>query len=203
MGLALPQLRLFDDVGSATIAGLIYAPDFISAAQESTLLNIIDAQPWLTDLKRRVQHYGYKYDYKARGITQDLRIGAIPDWLAGLCNDLHTQGYFKQAPDQVIINEYLPGQGIAPHIDCVPCFGESVASLSLGSQCVMEFTHAKIGEKRQQLLEPRSLVVLSGESRYDWQHSIPGRKSDIWGGKKLMRGRRISLTFRTVILVNR
>ena len=202
MNAALPQLRLFDDVGNAAIAGLSYAPDFISAAQEATLLQMIDAQPWLTDLKRRVQHYGYKYDYKARGITQDLRIGAIPDWLSGLCDGLHARGYFTQTPDQVIINEYLPGQGITPHIDCVPCFGETIASLSLGSQCVMEFTHAKTGEKQQQLLEPRSLVVLSGESRYDWQHSIPQRKSDMWGGEKLMRGRRISLTFRTVILVH-
>ena len=200
MKAALPQLRLFDDVGGASISGLSYVPDFISATQEAALLQMIDAQPWLSDLKRRVQHYGYKYDYKARGITQDSRIGAIPDWLAGLCEDLHSQGYFTQMPDQVIINEYMPGQGITPHIDCVPCFGESVASLSLGSQCVMEFTHAKTGEKQQQLLEPRSLVVLSGESRYDWQHSIPGRKSDIWGGEKLVRSRRISLTFRTVIL---
>lgn len=103
-------------------------------------------------------------------------------------------------PDQVIINEYLPGQGITRHIDCVPCFGESVASLSLGSQCVMEFTHAKTGEKQQQQLDPRSIVVLAGEARYDWQHSIPQRKSDMWDGEKRMRGRRISLTFRTVIL---
>lgn len=64
----------------------------------------------------------------------------------------------------------------------------------------MEFTHAKTGEKQQQLLEPRSLVVLSGESRYDWRYSIPQRKSDMRGGAKLIRGRRISLTFRTVIL---
>lgn len=203
MNAALPQLKLFDDARGASIAGLSYVPDFISAAQEAALLQMIDVQPWLAELKRRVQHFGYKYDYKARGITQDLRIGALPDWLAGLCNDLHTQGYFKQTPDQVIINEYLPGQGITPHIDCVPCFGKAVASVSLGSPCVMEFAHAKTGEKQQQLLEPRSLVVLSSESRYDWQHSIPGRKSDIWDGEKLMRGRRISLTFRTVILVNK
>lgn len=198
MGSALPQQNLFDDLGSA-IAGLQYVPDYISVSRETSLVGVIDAQPWLSELKRRVQHYGYQYDYKARGITQDLRIGAIPDWLAGLCDDLRMQCYFKQVPDQVIINEYLPRQGITPHIDCIPCFGESIASLSVGSPCVMEFTHAKTGEKQQQLLEPRSLIVLSGESRYGWQHSIPQRKSDMWGGAKLIRGRRISLTFRTVI----
>lgn len=200
MTAALPQMRLFDDTDNATIEGLRYVPDFISTISEAGLVQQIDVQPWLTDLKRRVQHYGYKYDYKARGITQDLRIGAIPYWLIGLCDDLQAQGYFSKAPDQVIINEYQTGQGITPHIDCVPCFGQTIASLSLGSTCIMEFTHAKTGGKQQQLLEPRSLVVLSGKARYDWQHAIPQRKSDVWCGEKLARSRRISLTFRTVIL---
>ena len=200
MATLLPQMKLFDDAGNASIAGLSYVPDFIDAAYEAALIEMIDAQPWLSDLKRRVQHYGYKYDYKARGITQDSRIGAIPDWLAGLCDDLHTQDYFCRIPDQVIINEYLPGQGITSHTDCIPCFGETVASLSLGSSCVMEFTRGKTGEKQQRLLEPHSLIVLSDEARYEWQHAIPQRKSDIWSGEKLVRSRRISLTFRTVVL---
>ena len=195
-----PQMSLFGDGKRPEVAGLRYVPGYIDAETEVALVQVIDAQPWLYDLKRRVQHYGYKYDYKARGITHDLRIGAIPNWLAGLCDDLQAQGYFKQVPDQVIINEYLPGQGITPHIDCVPCFGETVASLSVGTPCVMEFTHVKTGEKQQQLLEPRSLIVLSDESRYIWRHSIPQRKSDMWGCEKVIRGRRISLTFRTVIL---
>lgn len=76
-------------------------------------LATMDQQTWLNDLKRRVQHYGWRYDYKARGITQDLRIGAIPNWLAGLCERLNTEGIFSRAPDQVIINEYHPGQGIS------------------------------------------------------------------------------------------
>lgn len=36
------------------IEGLIYISNFITPAEEVTLLDTIDQQPWLTDLKRRV-----------------------------------------------------------------------------------------------------------------------------------------------------
>jgi alkylated DNA repair dioxygenase AlkB len=191
------------DVPSATastdISGLRYLQNFIDADTEAKLLATIDQQPWLHDLKRRVQHYGWRYDYKARGIGQDLRIGAIPDWLAGLCKRLSAEGIFPHEPDQVIINEYQPGQGISAHIDCVPCFGDTIASLSLGSACVMDFTHCTNSKKHSQLLEPRSLLMLSRDARYHWRHAIPARKSDKWQGLIIPRTRRISLTFRKVI----
>jgi len=201
MTLLAPTLfdHLSETVATVTIPGLRYLPDFIDAETEAALLATIDQQPWLHDLKRRVQHYGWRYDYKARGITQDLRIGPIPDWLAGLCEPLSAEGIFPRAPDQVIINEYQPGQGISAHVDCVPCFGDIIASLSLSSACVMNFTHATTGEKQSHLLEPRSLLILSGDARYHWQHAIPARKTDKWQGKTISRARRISLTFRTVL----
>ncbi len=182
------------------IPGLVYIPTFIEADTEAALIANIDQQPWLHDLKRRVQHYGWRYDYKSRGITQDLHIGPIPDWLGGLCEHLSADGIFSRVPDQVIINEYQPGQGISAHIDCMPCFGDTIASLSLGSACVMDFTSTTIGKKQSQLLEPRSLLVLSGDARYQWQHAIPARKGDKWQGQSNPRTRRISLTFRTVIV---
>lgn len=196
------QSSLFETPASVVIPGLRYLPDFIDAETEAALLATIDQQPWLHDLKRRVQHYGWRYDYKARGIGQDLRIGTIPDWLGGFCECLSAEGIFSRTPDQVIINVYQPGQGISAHIDCVPCFGDTIASLSLGSACVMDFTHATTGEKQSHLLVSRSLLVLSGDARYHWQHAIPARKSDKWNGQTIPRACRISLTFRTVIVAS-
>jgi alkylated DNA repair dioxygenase AlkB len=178
------------------IPGLSCLPDFIDGAEETQLLNIIEARPWLNDLKRRVQHYGYKYDYRARAVSPDLYLGPLPDWLAGYADRLHGEGLFRQRPDQVIVNEYQPGQGIAPHIDCEPCFDETVASLSLGSPCVMDF--ARDGQKISMLLEPRSLLVLSGEARYEWTHAIAPRKTDKLNGQIIPRTRRVSMTFRKV-----
>lgn len=193
---------LFGDVHedeTTAIPGLHYCSNYIDETEHYTLLDIIDQQPWLTDLKRRVQHYGYKYDYKARMVTPDLYLGTLPDWLMPLAMRLHQEGLFSAVPDQAIINEYQPGQGISAHVDCVPCFGKEIASLSLGSACVMEFTHAH-HNKQTKVLEPCSLFVLSGPARYEWQHCIPARKSDVVGGVKINRARRVSITFRKVIL---
>lgn len=197
------QLNLLnseDQEPEINIPGLTYIPDFISPQQQDFLLSQIDQQSWLTDLKRRVQHYGYKYDYKARTVGNDAYLGPLPDWLSPLSKKLHDDGIFPSAPDQAIVNEYLPGQGISAHIDCVPCFADMIASLSLGSSCIMDFTNPKTSEKRSIVLEDCSLIVLSGPARYDWQHAIPARKSDIINGIKTERTRRVSLTFRNVIL---
>lgn len=66
------------------IPRLTYIPDFISTQEQDFSLAQIDQQLWLNDLKRRVQHYGYKYDYKARAIGNDAYLGPLPDWLSSL-----------------------------------------------------------------------------------------------------------------------
>src|SRR5688572_967890 len=115
------------------IAGLRYLSNIISPEEESMLIETVDKQIWLSPLQRRVQHYGYIYDYKKRTVTEEMFIGGLPAWLQGLAESLHRNGYIGKIPDQVIINEYEPGQGIAPHVDCEPCFGDTILSMSLGS----------------------------------------------------------------------
>ena len=195
------NFSLFDnDVADVKIEGLTYLPNYLSKQEENALIELIDAQNWLTDLKRRVQHYGYKYDYRSRRIDTSMKIGQLPDWLESLAKRLYTEGVFKSAPDQVIVNEYTIGQGITHHIDCEPCFEDTIVSISLGSSCVMDFKNPKTDEKIPLLLQPRSVVILKGESRYDWEHGIAARKSDKYEGVIYPRKRRISLTFRKVII---
>lgn len=183
------------------ISGLKYIPDFITSQEEQDLLTAINNEKWLADLKRRVQHYGYKYDYKKRSLDYSMFIGEIPQWTKVVADRIVEQGLMKKTPDQVIVNEYLPGQGIADHIDCEPCFEDTIISLSLGSQCIMDFKNKdNKKEKQEVLLEAKSLVVITGEARYNWTHGIPSREKDKWLGRYIARRTRVSLTFRKVIL---
>ena len=184
----------------ATISGLQYVENYIDERQHDWALARIDERQWLNDLKRRVQHYGFKYDYRARKVNHDMRIGELPEWLNRLSKKLYKDGHMPEVADQVIVNEYLPGQGISSHIDCEPCFKDTIVSLSLGSDCVMDFTNKSDKKKIPVWLAPRSLVVLSGEARDTWLHGISARKSDEWDGQKYERKRRVSLTFRKVII---
>ena len=183
------------------ICGLQYIKNYITEFQHKWLLTEIDKHEWLTDLKRKVQHYGFKYDYKARKVNYDMRIGELPEWLKRLSQKLQKDGHMPEGADQVIVNEYLPRQGISGHIDCEPCFKDTIVSLSLGSSCVMDFTYKHDKAKKIPVwLEPKSLIVLSGEARKEWLHGIAARKYDVWDGHKYERQRRVSLTFRRVII---
>ncbi|MDO8837793.1 MAG: alpha-ketoglutarate-dependent dioxygenase AlkB [Parvibaculum sp.] len=178
--------------------GAIYLPDFVTAAEERELVGTLDTGEWNTEMKRRVQHFGWRYDYRARAVTADAFLGTLPDWLSPVCARLKTGTAFGRHPDQMIANEYLPGQGISAHVDCVPCFADRIASLSLLSACEMRFRHRENGEKHALILEPRALLILTGAARYDWTHEIPARATDIVDSKRLPRGRRVSMTFRNV-----
>ncbi len=184
------------------IQGLNVYFDFINSEEEAALLLKIDSAPWLSDLSRRVQHYGYKYDYRARKIDNSFYLGEMPSWLKDVALKAFNQKLIDFMPDQAIINEYEPGQGIASHIDCEPCFGDTVLSLSLGSQCVMNYsTEVNSRDKIGLLIEARSLVVMKKESRYNWFHGIPARKSDTFNNTVLKRNRRVSVTFRKVVMI--
>ena len=97
--------------------------------------------------------------------------------------------------DQMLVNEYLPGQGIAMHLDDAP-FDRTVVSLSLLSDCVMDFEKIRDKTHHSLLLERRSLLVLSDDARYGWKHGIARRKTDRLAGIVLPRQRRLSITLR-------
>jgi alkylated DNA repair dioxygenase AlkB len=83
------------------------------------------------------------------------------------------------------------------HVDQA-VFGDAVMSVSLGSTCVLQFTRVDPEASHVLLLAPKSLLVLSGEARWDWKHGIPARTSDLIDGREYVRSRRVSLTFRAV-----
>ena len=170
------------------VPGLNYLPEYVSEAEERELVEAIDALPWNTDWKRRRQPYGAGYGSRGAGTP-------IPDWGRRLADRLLQDGVTDEPFDQMLVNEYQPGQGISAHRDYLP-FGRTVVSLSLLGPCVMDFAHVTNGRKERLLLLPRGLLVLSDEARYDWEHGIAPRKRDIWQGLPVERRRRLSITFR-------
>jgi len=181
------------------IPGLVYVRDFITKDEEKEIVKNVDKENWSHDLKRRVQQYGYTFSYETKQVDPNFPTDPMPSWLEPVRNRLVEGKYFPVLPDQLIINEYNPGQGISPHKDKTYCFDECVASISLLSPCIMDFSNTKTLEKVPVLLEPRSLVVLTGDARYKWTHGITARETDTFDGRLFNRGRRVSLTYRIMI----
>ena len=185
---------------ATAVPGLHFIEGFLTMEQQADCVRRVDAavDEWRNDLSRRVQHYGWRYDYKARAITPDMHIGVLPDWLATLAKKLYDEtGLFDRMPEQVIVNEYLPGQGIAMHIDH-PGFGPTVCTISLLDDWEMDFSE-NWRDKSPTLLQRGSCVLLTSSARNDWQHGIAPRKTELRDSGRRDRKRRLSLTFRTVI----
>lgn len=180
--------------------GLQLHPGFLTAPEQANCVAQVDAavDQWRNDLSRRVQHYGWRYDYKARLITPDMYLGRLPDWLQALADRLYQEtGVFDRPPEQVIVNEYQPGQGIGIHIDHKG-FGPAIATISLLDDWSMEFS-PNWKDRTAASLPQGSCLLLAGKARSHWQHAIEPRKTETGPGGTRRRQRRLSLTFRTVL----
>jgi alkylated DNA repair dioxygenase AlkB len=180
------------------IDGLTYHPALLTARERTDILRQIDSLPWQSDLKRRVQHYGFKYDYKARSINHSMRVGELPKFAIEIGQRLLDLSLISEMPDQMIVNEYQPGQGITAHVDCEPCFKDTIVTVSLGSVYTMDFICIESQEVQSIRLGVGSALIFRGSARYEWMHRIRARMND----DGVPRGRRVSLTFRNVILEN-
>ncbi|XP_053679008.1 alkylated DNA repair protein alkB homolog 8 [Anopheles nili] len=195
--------------------GLLVEREFVNGEMEKALLEAINSdqsekskEQLANTLKhRKVHHYGYEFIYGTNNVDKkkplERKIPSICNELWERLRDLHPhlKGYL---PDQLTVNQYEPGQGIPPHVDTHSAFADPILSLSLGSDVVMEFKHPSSGKQVCVDLPARSLLIMSGESRYDWMHGITPRKMDtipaeLQGGLTTRKREfRVSMTFRKI-----
>ncbi|NUT00073.1 MAG: alpha-ketoglutarate-dependent dioxygenase AlkB [Sphingomonas sp.] len=173
------------------LAGLEYRRDFVSREEEAALmahLHALDLAPfrfhgWTG--KRKTQSFGWRYDFDDASFRPTE---PIPDWLEPLRDKAAALADVARGDiAHALIARYDPGAGIGWHRDR-PVF-DRVVGVSLGSPATLRFRQrAPSGFRRFALsVEPRSAYLLSGETRYGWEHSItPGEEL------------RFSITFRTL-----
>jgi alkylated DNA repair dioxygenase AlkB len=178
---------LFD---APAIPGLRYCEDLIDDDEERALverLGALDLSPfrfhgWVGN--RKTQSFGWRYDFDDASFTP---ADPLPDWLEGVRDK--AAAFAQLEPDafvHVLLARYDPGAGIGWHRD--RDVFEQVVGVSLGTPATLRFRQRlPTGFRRASVaVAPRSAYLLSGEARYDWEHSIaPGEQL------------RFSITFRT------
>jgi alkylated DNA repair protein alkB family protein 6 len=148
----------------------------------------------------------------------------LPDWLRGCTSKLDAAGLFDgRNADHVLINEYLPGQGIMAHEDG-PFFYPVIVNITLGSHTMLELSakettsgddadgdtasRVRIGKV---LLQPNSMMVMR-DDLYSCLHGIDEIAEDVVDesvlnaaecgvspGTVMPRGTRVSLTIRSAM----
>eukprot|EP00039_Didymoeca_costata_P000249 m.44807 g.44807 ORF g.44807 m.44807 type:complete len:342 (-) comp10146_c0_seq3:112-1137(-) len=193
-----------------TVPGLEVVHDLVSEEEEEDILKALSHYPCELLTRRKVQHFGYRFDYSQNDARakSEADFPSFNDWLLpriAVKKDTDSKHAYdgmkmKQWPDQLTVNIYEPGGGIPPHVDSHSPFEESIASLSLGSDIVIEFWPIHVGKKGcvNVHLPRRSLMIMNGEARYAWQHGIAARKTDILNHAVVNRLTRTSLTYRTI-----
>jgi alkylated DNA repair dioxygenase AlkB len=161
-------------------AGFKYEPGLISRDEERALIDDIARLPLAAFrfqgflAKRRVLYFGWRYDFdRARFEPTE----PIPDFLLPLrARAARFAGLAAGELPHALVTEYAAGVEIGWHRDR-PVF-EDVIGVSLGSECTFRF-RCKTGSKWERhalVAEPRSVYLMRGESRWDWEHSIPAVK---------------------------
>ncbi|KAJ3680716.1 hypothetical protein LUZ60_016994 [Juncus effusus] len=206
------------------VPGIHLMHDFISLEEEKELLKAVDERPWKSLSKRRVQHYGYEFLYQTRNVDSKQFLGKLPSFVSQILHKIISFPGFEDnnsnLVDQLTVNEYPSGVGLSPHTDTHSAFEDLIFSLSLAGPCIMEFRKYNNNYnsstdldaesasrtdldasviRRAVFLPARSMLLMSGEGRYAWQHYIPHHKVDMVGDEVIRRGmRRVSFTFRKV-----
>lgn len=184
------------------ISGLYY---FKLNTDYNYIVDLLDNNVWINTAgsnSRRVQQYGYAYNYNS-GYNNSIntKIDDIPVFMTDLINEISKICKELNLIDdsyqfnQCIVNNYESGQGISKHIDNLN-FGPVIACVTLGKGCVMTYSHNN--EERELYVENNSLYIMSGDARYKWYHEMKKCKYDYFNFIKFKRDRRISLTFRNV-----
>jgi alkylated DNA repair protein (DNA oxidative demethylase) len=184
--------------------GLVYVADFLSVADERALLEEVEAYPFHEVrmrgqvARRTVIHFGWDYDYEGWSVHPTTPppplLAALGERCAAAAN------VAPESLEQFLVARYPPGATIGWHRDA-PMFGSPVVGISLLSPCTMKFRRRLRGHELSglrdstpkprdpetpqpeafivfnQILAPRSLYLLGGAARTQWQHSIPPTKA--------------------------
>ncbi len=178
--------------------GFSYYPDFLTEEEELLLIDAITTVELHTLIfqgftaKRKVKSFGYDYNFDKRQISEGE---AVPTSFSFLLQKVASH---LQVPTdrlaEVLVTEYPVGSVINWHRDAPPF--DVIVGISLLSSCKFRFRpYNKLEREKGSILSlnvaPRSLYILQGNARSDWEHSIAPVKE-----------LRYSITLRTLRNIN-
>lgn len=215
--------RVVRSTAIAEIPGLYVVHDFLTTDEHDSILQEMQARSQLQLQylqRRRVAHFNRRFIYGVNKVDEEgVEVNPNPKFFDTIQRRLHNRDpqvsivgplpdFGDRLCDQLTVNYYdysdKEGRscGIAPHVDAHSAFMDHIYIVSLGSYTLMEFRRWDMAPDAAAAipvyLEPRSLVIMSGESRYGWEHAIAEKRTDILSERlpPFHRGDRVSLTWR-------
>lgn len=167
------------------IDGLSYHPNFISEEEYIQLLNILRTLDYKEINGRATKYFGLNYTHLKETHNSEKTI--IPPFF-NLLTPLGIES------DQLVITYYPENIG-HDFIRESDLFGDNIIIIILGSS--FKYSFCKDDISVDFLVEPRSLLLISGKSR-EWRRRIKGRLKDKFNGLTILRSPFYTLTFRKI-----
>lgn len=189
--------------------------DALSTEETRRLLREIEAVPFLPSQSgKHKQHYGPRFNFARRRMNAD-RFDGLPDYAHALESRLRECVGRDEAGDladleacraaladyettDAFVLRYFEREesNLDFHVDDLFAYGEAIVDVSLDSDSVLTFLGpaGANGSAANPIcvrvpLPARSIAVVHGPARFDWQHAILARD---------IRGVRTSITLRTL-----
>ena len=195
--------------GAHRLPGHYLVPDFISEEEEAALLDFLDVgpeasrNPWKPSRfngSHRGKRWGVEVDLKYRTVRPPRH--AMPPLVLAIAEKIRrcecAGGVLRGfAPNEANAIDYdrAAGMELLPHVDDRQMSSDVLVNLSLAGDCTMTYVEERgrpgVGGARKSVdvyLPRRSLQVQSGQTRYNFAHSIKN--------ENLHHPRRVSITFR-------
>ncbi|MGZ3851720.1 MAG: alpha-ketoglutarate-dependent dioxygenase AlkB [Flavisolibacter sp.] len=187
-------MNLLFPIETSYPAGFSYTEEFINSNEEEELLKSVEQTEMHSMLfhgyeaKRRVANYGYDWNFEKRNLKKGKEIpGGYSFLIEKVADHLRLA---KDAFGELLVTEYPAGSVINWHRDAPPF--DLIAGISLLSDCIFKLRpYDKSKQNRKSIVsltvKRRSLYILQGAARSEWEHSIAAVKQ-----------RRYSITLRTL-----
>ena len=177
-----------------SLDGFSYFPEFLSEKEEMKLLEAvlsINLHPLIFqgfEAKRKVESFGYDYNFDNRLISKGKEIPKQFNFLLDKVAE-----FLSMSPSdfsEMLVTEYPVGSVINWHRDAPPF--DIIIGLSIMSECKFRMRpYDKSKQGRNAIIsmpvKSRSLYIIKGEARSNWEHSIAPVKE-----------KRFSITLRTL-----
>ncbi|WP_207536116.1 alpha-ketoglutarate-dependent dioxygenase AlkB [Desertivirga arenae] len=175
-------------------SGFRYLPNFINKEEEDSLLCLIstlELRPFKFqgyEAKRKVASYGFDWSFETRTLSKGKSIPSDFNHIIGKVASLIPVNI--KDIGELLVTEYPDGSVINWHRDAPPF--DIIVGISLLTDCKFRFRpYKKSMQTRSSLIsipvQGRSLYIIEGEARTDWEHSIAPVKT-----------KRLSITLRTL-----
>lgn len=142
------------------IAGLDFVEDFIGEDLEAELIGLLDVGARNPGTAGITHVQGF--------MALDACYSPVPEPVVSVIDLVEPH---MGRPESVIASVYEVGASLAPHID-PELWSDTICVVSLQGPAELQFSSWVTGEKRRRVVKPRTLMVMSGESRYQWLHGI-------------------------------